>query len=87
MWRWTPKRIKGATFKVEIILAKTDKEAEVISAMLLPSGKLYYFSQGQMGVLNTQYIENIGLNYHHLLLSQFTRIRSILYKCTNVSNG
>jgi signal transduction histidine kinase len=63
---------EGSTFKVEIILAKTVKEAEVISARPLPSGKLYYFSQGKIGFLNTHYIEKTGLNYHHLPLSQLS---------------
>jgi signal transduction histidine kinase/CheY-like chemotaxis protein len=63
---------KGSTFKVEITLAKTDKEAEVISARPLPSGKLYYFSQAQIVFLNTQYIDKIGLKYHHLPLSQLS---------------
>jgi signal transduction histidine kinase/CheY-like chemotaxis protein len=63
---------KGSTFKVEITLTKADKEAEVISARPLPSGKLYYFSQGQMVFLNTQYIDKIGLNYLHLPLSQLS---------------
>jgi signal transduction histidine kinase len=63
---------KGSTFKVEILLTTTDNHAEVISAIPSPSGKLYYFSEGRAGFLNTQYIEKTGLNYHHLPLSQLS---------------
>jgi signal transduction histidine kinase/CheY-like chemotaxis protein len=62
----------GSTFKVEIILNTTDKNVEVISAIAPPSGKLYYFSEGQIGFLNTQYIQKIGLHYNHLPLSQLS---------------
>jgi signal transduction histidine kinase len=63
---------EGSTFKVEIILTRTDKNAEVISAIPTPSGKLYYFSEGQISFLNTLYIEKTGLNYSHLPLSQLS---------------
>jgi signal transduction histidine kinase/CheY-like chemotaxis protein len=61
---------KGSTFKVDVILTKTDKKAELISAIPSPIGKLYYFTEGRKGLLNAQYIEMTGLNYHQLPLSQ-----------------
>jgi signal transduction histidine kinase/CheY-like chemotaxis protein len=63
---------RGSIFKVEIILTKTDKNAEVISAITSPIGKLYYFSEGRVGYLNTQYIEKTGLKYHQLPISQLS---------------
>lgn len=63
---------KGSTFKVDIILNKVDKCAEIISAIPTPIGKLYYFSKGRKGLLNAQYIEKTRLNYHHLPLSQLS---------------
>jgi len=65
---------KGSTFKVEIILTKSDKNAEIISTVSSSTGKLYYFSEGPTGFLNAQYIEKTGLNYHHLPLSQLPLI-------------
>jgi signal transduction histidine kinase/CheY-like chemotaxis protein len=61
---------KGSTFKVDVILTKTDKKAELISAIPSPIGKLYYFTEGRKGLLNAQYIEMTGLSYHQLPLSQ-----------------
>lgn len=63
---------KGSTFKVEILLTTAENTQEMISALPVPSGKLYYFSAGRAGILNTQYIEKTGLNYHHLPLSQLS---------------
>jgi signal transduction histidine kinase/CheY-like chemotaxis protein len=63
---------KGSTFKADLILMKTNKNAEIISALPSPSGKLYYFSEGREGFLNALYIEKTGLNYHHLPLSQLS---------------
>jgi signal transduction histidine kinase/ActR/RegA family two-component response regulator len=63
---------KGSTFKVEIMLTKAENNEELISAIPIPSGKLYYFSAGRTGFLNIQYIEKTGLNYHHLPLSQLS---------------
>ena len=65
---------KGSTFKVEIILTKSDENAEIISTVSSSTGKLYYFSEGPIGFLNAQYIEKTGLNYHHLPLSQLPLI-------------
>jgi signal transduction histidine kinase/CheY-like chemotaxis protein len=64
------KENKGSTFKVNLILTKAAKSSEMIPELPKPSGKLYYFSAGRKGFLNTQYIEKTGLNYHHLPLSQ-----------------
>jgi signal transduction histidine kinase/CheY-like chemotaxis protein len=63
---------KGSTFKANVILTTTDNNAEVISAMPSPIGKLYYFSEGRKGLLNSQYIEKKGLNYHHFPLRQLS---------------
>jgi signal transduction histidine kinase/CheY-like chemotaxis protein len=63
---------KGSTFKVDIILTKTDKNADIISTLATPSGKLYYFTEGREGFLNTSYIEKTAINYHHLPLSQLS---------------
>jgi signal transduction histidine kinase len=63
---------KGSTFKVEIILTTAEKSADMISAMPSPEGRLYYFSEGQKGLLNTQYIEKTKLKYHHLPLTQLS---------------
>jgi signal transduction histidine kinase/CheY-like chemotaxis protein len=63
---------KGSTFKVDIILTTTDKSMEIMTAIPAPNGKLYYFSEGPKGLLNIQYIEKIGLNYHHLPLSRLS---------------
>ena len=45
---------------------------EMILEMPAPIGKLYYYSAGRTGLLNIQYIEKTGLNYHHLPLSQLS---------------
>ena len=63
---------KGSTFKVDLKLTKSENNDEMISALPLPRGKLYYYSAGRSGSLNTQYIEKMGLNYHHLPLSQLS---------------
>jgi signal transduction histidine kinase len=63
---------KGSTFKVDLLLAKTQNNDKMISALPLPSGKLYYYSAGRTGFLNTQYIEQTELNYHHLPLNQLS---------------
>jgi signal transduction histidine kinase len=63
---------KGSTFKVDIILTTTDINTEVISFITSPIGKLYYFSEGRSGFLNTTYIEKTGLDYHHLPMSQLS---------------
>lgn len=63
---------KGSTFKVDLLLAKAENHEEMISVLPLPSGKLYYYSDGRRGFLNTQYIEKTGLHYHHLPLSQLS---------------
>lgn len=63
---------KGSTFKVDVILTTTDKTTEIIAPIPQPRGKLYYFTQGRVGFLNTQYIEKSGLNYHHLPLGQLS---------------
>jgi signal transduction histidine kinase/CheY-like chemotaxis protein len=65
---------KGSTFKVDVILNKADKSAEMISAIPAPTGTLYYFSEGQKGLLNVHYIEKMKLNYHHLPLNQLYAI-------------
>lgn len=65
---------KGSTFKVDVILNKADKSAEMISAIPAPIGTLYYFSEGQKGLLNVHYIEKMKLNYHHLPLNQLSAI-------------
>jgi CheY-like chemotaxis protein/two-component sensor histidine kinase len=65
---------KGSTFKVEILLTTAENTQELISALPSPSGKLYYFSAGRTGILNTLYIEKTGLNYHHLPLMQLSAI-------------
>ncbi|MBL4631673.1 MAG: response regulator [Paraglaciecola sp.] len=61
---------KGSTFKVEVLLTKTDKNHQIIAALPSPSGKLYYFTEGRIGFISPQYIEKTGLKYHHLPLSQ-----------------
>jgi len=63
---------KGSTFKVDIVLKRTNKSAEMISALPSSSGNLYYFSKGRKGFLNVQYIEKAKLNYHHLPLSHLS---------------
>ena len=63
---------KGSTFKVEVELTKAINSPEMISAQPIHSGKLYYFSQGRRGFLDSQYIEKTGLNYHHLPLGQLS---------------
>jgi signal transduction histidine kinase/CheY-like chemotaxis protein len=63
---------KGSTFKVDVVLTKTDKNADIISAITSPPGKLYYFTEGREGLLNTSYIEKTAINYHHLPLSQLS---------------
>jgi signal transduction histidine kinase/CheY-like chemotaxis protein len=63
---------KGSTFKVDILLTKSENNDKMFSALSLPSGKLYYYSAGRSGFLNTQYIEKTELNYHHLPLSQLS---------------
>lgn len=65
---------KGSTFKVELLLKNPNNNAELISAIPLQSGKLYYFSEGRNGFLNIQYIEKTGLDYHHLPLKQLSAI-------------
>ena len=63
---------KGSTFKVEVLLTKTDDNAEIISTLPTHRGKLYYFTEGRKGFLSAQYIEKCELNYHHLPLSQLS---------------
>ena len=63
---------KGSTFKVDLKLTKSENNDEMISALPLPSGKLYYYSAERSGSLNTQYIEKMGLNCLYLPLSQLS---------------
>jgi len=63
---------QGSTFKVDLMLTKSENSDQMISALPLPNGKLYYFSAGRRGFLNTQYIEKTGFIYHHLPLSQLS---------------
>ena len=65
---------KGSTFKVDVILTTTNNDMEIMTAISTPDGKLYYFSEGPKGLLNTQYIEKAGLDYHHLPLSQLSAV-------------
>ncbi len=65
---------KGSTFKVDVILTTTNNDMEIMTAIPTPDGKLYYFSEGPKGLLNTQYIEKAGLDYHHLPLSQLSAV-------------
>jgi signal transduction histidine kinase/CheY-like chemotaxis protein len=70
---------KGSKFKVDLILTRTKNQDEIISAVPIPKGKLYYYSAGRGGFLNIQYIEKAGLNYHHLPLN----LLSATYKDIN----
>jgi len=63
---------KGSTFKVDITVTAADKNRQTITAIPVPNGKLYYFSEGPKGLLNTQYIEKAELDYHHLPLSHLS---------------
>jgi signal transduction histidine kinase/CheY-like chemotaxis protein len=60
---------QGSTFKVNIVLKKTNNNTKMISELSISNGKLYYFSEGRRGFLNIEYVEKTGLNYHHLPLS------------------
>lgn len=63
---------KGSKFKVDFTLAKTSNNDEVIAKVSAPKGNLYYYTAGRTGLLNIQYIEKAGFNYHHLPLSQLS---------------
>lgn len=63
---------KGSSFKVDIKMRMPENSEKLISALPITSGKLFYFSEGRNGFLNTLFIEKAGLNYHHLPLSQLS---------------
>jgi signal transduction histidine kinase len=65
---------KGSHFEVEIILNLSNKTTDSISAITAPSGKLYYFTEGRVGFLNTQYVEKTEVKYHHFPLSQLSEV-------------
>nr|WP_252732203.1 ATP-binding protein [Paraglaciecola arctica] len=56
---------KGSTFKVNLLLNRSQSLDQVMARLPAQNGKLYYFSAGRKGFFNTEYIEKSGLNYHH----------------------
>lgn len=60
----------GSTFKVNLLLDKAQSSSSVAKVDWSSDRALYYFSEGRLGLLDTQYIEKTALDYHHLPLKQ-----------------
>jgi CheY-like chemotaxis protein/nitrogen-specific signal transduction histidine kinase len=68
------KQDQGSIFTVSFSLKKSNNNTQIVFAAKPEAGKLYYFSSGRTGLLNTQYIEKMQLDYHHFPMSQLSVI-------------